>query len=79
VGEAVYLGVQVVDPRDRPLHVTAIESIADVSPALYARKVDGGLNTCFEAEFLRSRFISLDDEIIHDEAIEVCFRNRHLF
>lgn len=71
MSEAVYLGIQVINACDRPLDVTAIESIADIPPTLYACKVDGRLNTRLEAKFLCGRFISLNDEIIHDEAIEV--------
>lgn len=71
VGKVVYLGIQVVDPRNRPLDVTAIKSIADVPPTLDACKVDGWLNTCFKTKLLCSRFVSLNDKIVHDEAIEV--------
>ena len=71
VEKVIYLRIQIVDPRDRPLDITAIESIPDVPPALYACKVDSGLNTCFKAKFLCSRLVSFNDEIIHDEAIEV--------
>lgn len=71
MSEAVYLGIQVIDACDRPLDVTAIECIADVPPALYTCEVDGWLDTRFKAKFLCSRFVSFNDEIIHDEAIEV--------
>src|SRR6266404_3153223 len=70
-GKAIYLWIQVVNPRDCLLDVTTIKGLANVPSALYACKVNSGLDARLKAEFLCSRFISLNNEIIHDEAIEV--------
>ena len=64
-----HIRIEVIDARDRVLHVAALQRLAYVHPVLDAVKVHRSGETGFLAELHRRGLVTLNDEVVHDEAV----------
>ena len=69
VGEGTHIRIEVIDARDRVLHVAALQRLAYVHPVLDAVEVHRGSEARLLAELHRRGLVTLDDEVVHDEAV----------
>lgn len=73
-----HLRVEVVDTRNRVFNVAALEGFTYVHSALDALKIHRRRQTCLLAELFRSRLVSLDDKIVHDQTVQVPVDSRNM-
>ena len=77
MNQCTNLRVQVVHPSDSIPDITALERLSDVHPVLDGVEVDWRVEPSLLAEFLRRGLVALDDEIVHDEPVQVTRRAVH--
>jgi hypothetical protein len=69
-----YLGVKVVHEGDGVVHFASVQRLADVYSPFDAVEIHGRGETGFGTEVLRRGLVAFDDQIVHDEAVQVPVR-----
>lgn len=74
--ESTYLRVQVINARDGILDVAPLQGLPDVHPTLDAIKIHWGDHARLPAELLSSRFVPLDDEVVHHQPVQITMHDK---
>ena len=71
-----YLRVQIIHPGNGFCNIAALKSFSYVHTAFDAFEIDPGRQVGLAAKLLRRRLVPLDDEVIHNEAVQVPEKKR---
>ena len=73
------LGIQIIDSLHGILDIPGLYGVANIHAVLDGGKVDVGRKRRFLAELFRSVLVALDNQIVHDECVEVTVFRSSIF
>lgn len=71
-----HLRIQLIDPSDGILDISPLNGTPDRHAILYAVQVDLRAETSLMGESLSGVLVAFNDEVVHDEAVEVTVKEQ---